>query len=92
MDMDKKMYLIEIMSAVTAAITKDPALSRPTLTYWTVPLNITRPETRAHTGPYPCFSRSSPYPVPSTMNVTMIGIEVLKASNTSFPVMQNPLF
>ena len=82
----KNTCLADIMSAVSPAIKTDPLLSIVTLTNCAVPLNMIIPESSDHNGPKPCFCISMPYPVPSTINVTMIGDDVRNAAFMSFPV------
>ena len=87
MEMLKKMCLAETISAVSPDIKTEPVLIRAMLTNWTVPLKIMIPDARDQSGPNPCFCMRSPNPMPSTMNVTMIGDEVLSAEDISFLVM-----
>ena len=82
----KNMCLADIMRAVSPAIKTEPLLSIVTLTNCAVPLNMIIPDSSDHTGPYPCFSISMPYPMPSTRKVTMIGDDVRNAAFMSFPV------
>ena len=81
MEMLKKKWRAATIRAVIPAISTGPPLRNPTLTNCTVPLKIIIPEARAHRGPKPCFSSSSPYPIPRTTNVTIIGSEVVKAAD-----------
>jgi len=53
------------------------------LTNCTVPLKIIIPDAKDQSGPNPCFCMSNPKPIPSTMNVTMIGNDVLNAEDIS---------
>ena len=75
------------MRAVTAAIRTEPLPSMPTLTNWTVPLSIIRPEITDQSGPKPCFCMRSPKPVPRTIKVTIIGKVARNAALTSFLLM-----
>ena len=76
----KKICRADTISAVSADIKTEPVLMSATLMNCTVPLKITIPEANAQTGPNPCFCKSNPNPIPSTMKVTMIGNEVLHAA------------
>ena len=76
----KKICLADTIRAVTAAMAMDPLPSIEMLTNCTVPLNMMSPDANAQIGPNPFFCMRSPYPIPRTTNVTIIGSDVLKAA------------